>query len=403
MKLKLLIIYAFLFSFSAISQNGFENGYFIKNDGSKEECLIQALDWGKNPVTFLYKRGENADTETGSIENIKEFGVGKNTKFIRATVNIDQSSDALANLTYDRNPEFVEKTIFLQILVEGKASLFFSSQETRNKFYFSFNNGEIEQLIYKRYLISPSKIGKNERYKQQLATTFKCEMLSEKDFENLQYKIKELTHIFETYNSCEKSDFVSFQKVKEEKIEQEKDKYKGKLNLSLRPGVTFSSYYLNTDIQRENFENKSGYRIGLELEYLFPSKKRKWGIFIEPSYRNYESQKTIKYVDFFSIQKSTTVSVQKNSIDILTGPRYYFHIGEKSSIFVDISLLIDTNINSKTTSSNEDSFDKSGNLDLGNSFGLGYRYNEKLSLQFRYNNYMSTFSSTSIVLGYNVL
>src|SRR5690606_4747736 len=170
------------------------NGYFIKNDGSKEECLVQALDWGKNPVTFLYKRGENADTETGSIDNVKEFGVGKNTKFIRATVNIDQSSDALANLTYDRNPVFIEKTIFLQVLVEGKASLFFSSQETRNKFYFSFNNGEIEQLIYKRYLISPSKIGKNERYKQQLATTFKCEILSVKDFENLQYKIKELTH-----------------------------------------------------------------------------------------------------------------------------------------------------------------------------------------------------------------
>src|SRR5690606_15466833 len=196
-------------------------------------------------------------------------------------------------------------------------------------------------------------------YKQQLATTFKCEILSVKDFENLQYKIKELTLIFETYNSCEKSDFVSFQKVKEEKIEQEKGKYKGKLNLTLRPGVTFSSYYLTTDIQREDFDDKTGYRIGLELEYLFPSKKRKWGIFIEPSYRNYESQKTIKYVDFFSIQKSTTVSVQKKSIDILTGPRYYFHVGEKSSIFVDISILIDTNINSKTTSSNDDSFDKS--------------------------------------------
>lgn len=403
MKFRLLIIFFLLFTFSAISQNDFESGYFIKNDGSRVECLIQALNWSKNPVTFRYRLLENSDTETGKIENVKEFGVGKSTKYIRATVNIDQSSDAVANLTYDRNPVFLEETIFLQVLVDGKASLYFTSQETRNKYYVSFNNSEIEQLIYKRYLISASKIGKNERYKQQLATTLICEKLSEKDFENLQYKIKELSHIFETYNSCVKSDYVSFEKIKERKIEQEKDKYKGKLNLSLRPGVTFFSYYITSDIQRENFDNKTGYRMGLELEYLFPSKKRKWAIFIEPSYYNYESQRTIKYVDFFSIQKYTTVNVKKNSIDILTGPRYYFHLGEKSSIFIDASLLIDTNINSETTSSDEDSFDRGGNIDLGNSFGLGYRYKEKLSLQFRYNNYMSTFSSTSIVLGYNFL
>jgi hypothetical protein len=403
MKLNFLIIFTILFSLSAFSQNDFERGYFIKNDGNKIACLIQPLDWGRKPVTFRYRFSENTNTEVGKIENIKEFGIGNSTKYIRATVNIDQSSDAVANLTYDRNPNFIEETIFLQVLVEGRASLFFTSQNTRNKYFIRLNSNEIEQLIYKRYLISPSKIGKNERYKQQLATSLVCKKLREKDFENLQYKFKNLTHIFEVYNSCIQSDYTSFQEIKEEKIKQEKDIHKGKLNLSLRPGVTFSSYYINTDIQKENFDNKIGYRIGLELEYFFPSKKRKWAIFMEPSYRNYESQRTVKYVDFFSIQKSTTITVKKNSIDILTGPRYYFHLGEKSSIFIDASLLVDTNINSEIISSNEESFNKSDSIELGNSFGLGYRYNEKLSLQFRYNNYLSNFNSTSIVLGYNFL
>jgi hypothetical protein len=179
--------------------------------------------------------------------------------------------------------------------------------------------------------------------------------------------------------------------------------YKGKLNLSLRPGVTFSSYYTTTDIQREDFENKTGYRIGLELEYLFPSKNRNWAIFIEPSYRNYESEKEVLYVDFYSIQKYTTITVKKNSIDIITGPRYYFNLNKKSSIFVDVSLLIDTNINSEETSSEDLGYYNNMGIDLGNSFGLGYRYNEKLSLQCRYNNYGSTFSSSSVVLGYNFL
>ncbi len=402
MNLRFLVITFFL-SFSAISQSDFKSGYFVKNDGTKVECLVQALDWAKNPVTFRYKMAANADIETGTIENVKEFGIGISTKYIRATVNTDQSSDVVSNLTYDRNPEFQEEVIFLQVLLEGKASLFFTSRGTRNKFYFNFNDGETKQLIYKRYLISPSKIGTNERYKQQLATTLICEKLSEENFENLEYKTKELINIFETYNSCKGSDFIPFDKIEKQEIEKERSKFKGKLNLSIRPGVTFSKYYTNTDIQREDFENKTGYRIGLEIEYLFPTKKHNWAIFIEPSYRNYESQKEVRYVDFNTIQKYTTITVKKNSLDIITGPRYYFYLDEKSSIFIDVSLLIDTNINSEETSSVDLGYYRDMSIDLGNSFGLGYRYNEKLSLQFRYNNYGSTFSSSSIVLGYNFL
>lgn len=403
MKLKLFFTILFLSGISAFSQGQFKSGYFIKNNDTKITCFIYPIDWSKNPISFQYKLSEKADTEIGKIENIKEFGYGNAAKFIRATVNIDQSSEAIASLTYDRNPIFKEETLYLKVLVEGKASLFFTSRELKSRFYFNFDDGKIEQLIYKSYLVTRSKIGRNNRYKQQLATQLICGKLDEKDFENLEYKTNKLTDVFETYNSCEESDFVSFEKIKKDEIEMEKGKYKGKLNLSLRPGVTFSKYYITTDIQREDFDNKVGYRIGLELEYLFPSKERNWAIFIEPSFRNYESQREIQYVDFFSIKEFTTITVKKTSFDILTGPRYYFHLGEKSSIFADISLLIDTNFNSETTSSKEDSFDRDWGVDLGSSFGLGYRYNKDLSLQFRYNNYLSNFSSTSLVLGYNFL
>jgi hypothetical protein len=402
MKNTFLII--FLISvFTAVSQNPFENGYFIKNDGTKINCFVRPLDWSTNPVTFQYKLTEDAKTEIGKIENVKEFGTDATSKFIRTTVAIDQSSEAIANLTYDRNPDFKEETLFVKVLVEGKASLFFTSRETKNRFYYTNEDGEIEQLIFKSYMVTRSKKGENNRYKQQLATTLKCDNLDVKEFEKLEYKTKDLIHIFETYNTCVDSYFISFEKKKEKELALEKVNYKGKLNLSLRPGVTFSSYYTTTDIQREDFENKTGYRIGLELEYLFPSKNRNWAIFIEPSYRNYESEKEVLYVDFYSIQKYTTITVKKNSIDIITGPRYYFNLNKKSSIFVDVSLLIDTNINSEETSSEDLGYYNNMGIDLGNSFGLGYRYNEKLSLQCRYNNYGSTFSSSSVVLGYNFL
>ncbi|WP_157429295.1 hypothetical protein [Aequorivita sublithincola] len=200
--------------------------------------------------------------------------------------------------------------------------------------------------------------------------------MDKSNFENLEYKTKNLIAIFETYNSCSGSDFVSYEKIKEKKIEEEKAKYKGKPNLSLRPGVTFSKYYTITNFQREDFENKTGYRIGLELEYIFPTKNHNWAKFIEPSYRNYESEKEVLYNDFYTIKEYTTITVKKNSFDLITGPRYYFNLSEKSSIYLDVSLLINTNINSEETSSVDLGYYIDTSSDLGNSFGLGYRYNK---------------------------
>jgi hypothetical protein len=213
MKNTFLII--FLISvFTAVSQNPFENGYFIKNDGTKINCFVRPLDWSTNPVTFQYKLTEDAKTEIGKIENVKEFGTDATSKFIRTTVAIDQSSEAIANLTYDRNPDFKEETLFVKVLVEGKASLFFTSRETKNRFYYTNEDGEIEQLIFKSYMVTRSKKGENNRYKQQLATTLKCDNLDVKEFEKLEYKTKDLIHIFETYNTCVDSYFISFEKKK---------------------------------------------------------------------------------------------------------------------------------------------------------------------------------------------
>lgn len=383
----------------AVSQNYFENGYFIKNDGSRINCLIKPLDWNKNSVSFKYMIQEGSEVATAEIRDVKEFGYGNSEKFVRATLNIDQSPHAVNRLNHDRNPSFKEETIFLKVLVEGKASLYFTTRETHNKFYYNIDGKNIEQLIYKRYLVTGSKIGYNELYKQQLATDFVCDKIDIKKFNNLKYKIKDITSIFEAYNYCEGSQSINFENIGETSTERQK----GDLNLSLKPGITFSGYYIHTDIQKEDFENKVGYRIGLELEYMFPSKRKKWAVFMEANYRTYESTKTIQYKDFFTLDEFTTITVQKNAIDLLIGPRFYFNLSPKSTIFIDASLLVDTNSNSKIISSDENSFDKDLGLETGNSFGLGYRYNQKLSLQFRLNNYLSNFNSSSIVLGYNFL
>ena len=59
-------------------------------------------------------------------------------------------------------------------------------------------------------------------------------------------------------------------------------------------------------------------------------------------------------------------------MSIVTGPRDYFHLGEKSSVFIDVALLIDTNINSEKTSSVDLGHYSDSSAEAGSSFGLGY-------------------------------
>src|SRR5690554_1980903 len=232
MKFKLFLLTIILSTFSAISQTNFETGYFIQTNGDKVACLIKNEDWIGSPTTFTYKLEENGETKVGSIDNVIEFGSAQSFKYIKTKVEIDQSSDNVNNLSNVRAPIMKEETLFLKTLVEGKASLYFTQRDNIARYFFSMDNGEIRQLIYKRFLVSPLKMALNERYKQQLATTLSCSSLSARNFEDLQYKTNSLVDLIKKYNNCEDSDFVVFKK----------NSQKGKFNLSIRPGVTFNSF-----------------------------------------------------------------------------------------------------------------------------------------------------------------
>jgi len=188
MKLRLLFTILFLSAISVFSQTKYEAGYIIRANGQKVECLIKNEDWKGSPTTFEYKVGENGEIKIGNTSNIKEFGSGENFKYIVETLAVEQSSDKVGNLTEDRNPDFKEETLFLKVLVEGNASLYYSMRNGENRFFYKMNDGEIEQLIYKRYLTSSKQIAENNRYKQQLATDFECPNSQNLNFDNLEYK-----------------------------------------------------------------------------------------------------------------------------------------------------------------------------------------------------------------------
>ena len=100
MKKLLLIVTALTFGLSSYAQIIFEAGYFIKNNGEKVDCLIKNVDWKNNPTKFQYKRSKDSDSQTATVQDVREFGIGDNTKYQRYTVAIDRSTHTLKKLTH---------------------------------------------------------------------------------------------------------------------------------------------------------------------------------------------------------------------------------------------------------------------------------------------------------------
>jgi hypothetical protein len=404
MKIKSLLFTFVLFSFSAIAQTTFKPGYIILNNGTKTDCLIKNEDWKGSPTTFEYKLEENGKVKLGKVSNIKEFGSAETFKYISATLPVEQSSDKVADLTEDRNPVFKEESLFLKVLVEGNASLYYTIKNGGNRFFYKIGEGKTEQLIYKRYLTSNKSIAKNNRYKQQLITGLQCSSLENKTFESIEYKKRSLIGLFKKYNDCMGGENVVYTKRGN----------KSKFNLSFRPGVTFGSLsVLKSGEDKLDFGTKIGIRIGLEAEYVLPFNNGKWALFVEPTYRNYKAEKEVVYVDYFTIQKTTLVTAEYNSIELPLGARHYMFLNQNAAIFLDAAVIVDASVlDSKIESSKEDSFDLDVKTDVAIGFGLGFKYRNKYSIEARYHasrkisNYLnvsSSYKSFSLIAGYNFL
>lgn len=404
-KLFLLFVLFASICTTSFSQITFEHGYLIDNSNQKTECLIKNIDWASNPTEFEYKLSENASVQKASIDNTREFGIDGISKYIRANVKIDKSSDQVGYLTSDSSPDFQKDQLFLEVLIEGKASLYQYDGGNLKRFFYSSDHSEIEQLIYKPYL-TDGNIAKNNQYKQQLFSDLKCQTVSQNAFKNLNYSKKKLEKLFIQYNECQNASFKNYGE------EVEKDFF----NLSLRPGINFSSLDIHNEIVNSRnvaFEDDINFRFGIEAELILPFNKDKWGLFIEPTYQYYTSE---------NVQKSDKVvggllvsQVNYQSIELPVGVRYYLFINEDSKFFVDISYLFDVTINSsiefkRSNGTSLSSYDLKSSSNIG--LGLGYKYLDKYSLSLRYQtdqdilgdyaSWDTNYQTYSVIFGYSL-
>ena len=285
MKKQLFTLILILIScINAYSQIIFQEGYFINESNRKIDCLIKDVDWKYNPTEFEYKLLPSNEVQTASIGTVKEFGIKNSSKYIRAKVKIDQSSNLINELSHERDPDFKEELLFLKVLIEGQVFLFQHVRNSSVRFFYKKNDSEISQLIHKEYFIN-NKISENNSFRQQLFTQLKCEEIGLRDLEHLEYNKKSLERLFIKYNECIGFDYINY------KPKQKRDLF----NLTFRPRLDYTDLKVQnmiSDFKDTDFESTIGVRFGIETEFILPFNKNKWGVIIESTYQNYKSEQS---------------------------------------------------------------------------------------------------------------
>jgi len=223
-----------------------------------------------------------------------------------------------------------------------------------------------------------------------------------KSMEYLKYEENDLVKYFVAYNKYAGNSFIANTNYTRKEV----------INLKITPGLSntslsvINSYYnqlASLSYLYFKFNSKINYRIGLELEYIFPFNKNKWGFVIEPTYQNFNA----------STQNSNKVATIKfNSLEFPIGLRHYFHLNENYKIFLNGYFI--SNLSLKFNSSINFNFQSPFKITTGNSFAIGggayfkkisaeVRYYTKRELLFEYGYWTTDYHRFALLLGYRFL
>ncbi|MDH6250716.1 hypothetical protein M2347_000443 [Chryseobacterium sp. H1D6B] len=393
------------------AQIKFEKGYIITSDNNRKEVLIKNAAWANNPEAFTYKSDENSNESTGNPQNTKEFGVYGYAKYITYKGSIDYSSDNLSELSSSAAPEFKESTVFLRELVSGDKILYSYKTQRSATYLYADSASNIQPLIYKKYHPegNENQVATNESYIEQLKTIFKDDADAKSMAVKTRYSETSLIKIFKVHNA--KSETASNDQFETKPTSL-------KFNLSIRPGINFySPLKIDNMFGNQDFPSKTNFRIGIEAELVLPFNKNKWAVLLEPTYSAYTNKK----MSIPANDDLYTIKMEGYSfISLPIGIRHYMYLNKTSKLFINGQLNVLTLKTGKGKNVDLDYdgfvFDRS-NLSSSQSFnsfsfGAGYTYNNKYTVEFKYtansditeNGAPQTASIkyTSIILGYNI-
>jgi hypothetical protein len=386
-----------LFLFACLYLQGqvsFEKGYLLNNNGERVECFIKNVNSKNTPQVFFYKlKAHDVNEKIAELKNFKEVGIGDKLKYVKRVVQMDQSLNSLEQISEQRAAEFIEDTVFLEVLLEGEASLFYYQGRRFNRFFFEKGALGIQPLVYKMYSID-GKVGENKQYLQQINNHLVCDGFERVD--QLLYNKKRMTLHFAKYNECMDTGYTNYmgeEKSGEFKLWARLELMNGRLNLSDYNGKEFDEV---------SFGRHLNLQYGVSLEYILPYGNGTWSLLAEPSIQTVNAQRGLW-------------SVEHISIELPVGGRYYIFSKDKqdqAKLYLSLQYLLDIFAHTEVFIGEQRIRDN--NLVIGDfAFGFGGVYNRfeagirvKLSKNMLGDYYISdselNYGGVSLGLSYNI-
>lgn len=378
------------------AQIQFEKGYFIDNAGSRTPCLIRNADWKNNPESFDYRLTEAGEIQTAEIGAIAEFTIEGAATYRRFTIDLDQSTDDPSMLDFDSQPRFEQRQVFLKALVSGRATLYKYEAPEGVHFFYAREGEAVQPLVYKKYRRDGSmEIFENSAFRQTLWNELQCDGLNRASFGRLAYKEGDLADVFVRYNKCHDPNYTQKYQKEDHLL----------FNLTIRSGINISSGKLN--VQSTSFPNAVTPRFGAEFEMVLPFNKNKWSLLLEPTFRTYKADGESSSPGLY-----TGYAIDYNSIEFAIGIRHYFFVSQKASLFLSAYMLNDMELDATIGRPNTVFPDYEINPLSNPAVGIGFEYDKKWSVEFRYDDERellrynfsdARYNNISIILGYTIL
>lgn len=389
MKSILIAILLTTVSVGSFAQELFQEGYFIDNDGNKVQCLIKNEDWIDNPSELQYRLTENDPPLSVGINDINEFKVG-GTRYLRAVVEIDHSSDKSRYLSNRKELLTTLDTVFLNFLVEGEADLFVFRDSEVQRFFLRMKDEEIQPLKYKKYKTTDG-VMTNTAYRRQLMRNILCGDITVERLSRIRYTNNELIKIISEFNNCVESENILYENQSLKKT---------KISFIVRPGLRLASFNVGSNINSlknvSDYNDQNSFQFGLQMKFDIPSRNNKWAITFEPTYQQYSSTGELK----FGNTADQSTEIQYTSIEVPIGLRYYVNFSKKSRIFLSPYLIIDTPIGDSFVETKEKyKISSSPNI----SIGIGYEFDKTYSIEIQKGLKRALLTDTGFDSNYNYI
>lgn len=391
MKKTYLSILIILISINCLAQQKFKEGQITLQNGNTIDCLIKYTHTQSNPEKIIYKLNIEDQENEYNQRDIQGFVVENRVKFVKETVDFDNSEEEINKLSYNRAPDYVKVTALLEVLVEGSATLYRLHKNGKVRYFYKLEGQEIKPLIYKKFLVASTTFNENLDYINELNNNVNCTGKRITEKRELQYHTKELIKYFNEYNKC-KGEESTFNMTKEKAI--------------IRVGARIGYGIINSDISYKDFpamekKSREGNRkdAGVHVEINLPNYLRKWSIVGELYYSDITQDFVYKFDNSWDY-RSHDSSAKIQTINIAAGLRYNFYLNSnnKDSKIIYIESLFDLHgfkvgdnyMKRKVISNNTPGFDLarfeySTSRVYNLSFGVGFPIYNNFGGNIRYN------------------